>query len=158
MTQGDTPGMPWADIAASAYRAYAASTGGKNFRGEPMPAFDALPLAIRTAWEAAVRQAGECLKVRMDGAAPDEQRWAGFVSPGAKPQAPANVYFNGKRVEVTQARLTYEDVLRLAGQPDGASCMHDFGPRGSGGGILTRGESVAVCDGMHFSCMMTGNA
>lgn len=81
---GDEPGMAWRDIAASAYRAYAASTGNKNFRGEPMPAFDALPQPIRTAWEAAVRQAGHCLTSRMEriyGPPPDEQRWVGWVPP-----------------------------------------------------------------------------
>lgn len=82
MNGGDEPGMPWRDIAASAYRAYAASTGNKNFRGEPMPAFDALPQAIQTAWEAAVRQAGSCLNIRMaKSEPPDESRWAGWNPP-----------------------------------------------------------------------------
>lgn len=87
MGGGSTPGMAWRDIAASAYRAYAASTGNKNFRGDPMPAFADLPQPIRTAWEAAVRQAGYCLTSRMgviDGPPPDEQRWAGWVPPHAK--------------------------------------------------------------------------
>lgn len=75
-------GMPWSEIAASAYRAYAASTGNKNFRGEPMPTFDALPQPIRTAWEAAVRQADRCRDVLARGSAPDESRWAGWVPPG----------------------------------------------------------------------------
>lgn len=74
-------GVAWRDIAASAYRAYAASTGNKNFRGDPMPAFGDLPPAIRTAWEAAVRQAGSCLDTRGEGPAPDESRWAGWVPP-----------------------------------------------------------------------------
>ncbi len=77
-------GMPWREIAASAYRAYAASTGNRNFRGEPMPAFDALPQPIKTAWEAAVRQAGECMNVHLGGSAPDEQHWAGWVPPHLK--------------------------------------------------------------------------
>ncbi len=60
-------GMSWRDIAVSAYRAYAASTGNKNFRGEPMPAFDDLTQAIKTAWEAAVRQADvDTWKIRVD--------------------------------------------------------------------------------------------
>lgn len=73
------PGMAWSDIAASAYRAYAASTGGKNYRGEPMPAWDELPQAIQVAWEAAARQVETCLWVR--SAAPDlrEGRWAGWL-------------------------------------------------------------------------------
>lgn len=36
-----------------AYTAYGRVTDFKNFRGEPMPAFDDLPLKIREAWEKA---------------------------------------------------------------------------------------------------------
>jgi hypothetical protein len=71
-------GMAWVDIAASAYRAYAASTGNKNFRGDPMPAWADLPAPIRTAWEAAVRQAGTCLEF---GHVMDESRWTGWAPP-----------------------------------------------------------------------------
>lgn len=74
-------GPAWTDVAASAYRAYAASTGNKNFRGEPMPTFDALPLPIRTAWEAAARQVGDCLACGLGEPLPDEQRWQGWASP-----------------------------------------------------------------------------
>lgn len=81
-----SPGLPWREIAASAYRAYAASTGNKNFRGEPMPAFDALPQAIQTAWEAAVRQASSL--DRYGGPtipeSLEESRWAGWVPPHLK--------------------------------------------------------------------------
>lgn len=75
-----SPIAAWSDIAASAYRAYAASTGNKNYRGEPMPAFEALPTAIQTAWQAAVRQAGRvsCGEPCELGA---EQHWAGWVMP-----------------------------------------------------------------------------
>lgn len=79
-----TPGMPWSDIAASAYRAYAASTGNKNFRGEPMPAFPDLPPSIRVAWEAAVRQAGACWQLSPRDKAPDESRWTGWLPPQFK--------------------------------------------------------------------------
>ena len=41
--------------AQNAYAAYGHSTGGKNFRGEPMPTWEALPAAIQTAWRASVR-------------------------------------------------------------------------------------------------------
>jgi hypothetical protein len=81
MPDGFSPGLPWRDIAASAYRAYAASTGNKNFRGEPMPAFDALPVSIQTAWEAAVRQADFCSECGTGERFPDESRWAGWVPP-----------------------------------------------------------------------------
>lgn len=49
--------MNWDEVAASAYRAYAASTGNKNFQGNPMPDFAALSRPIQLAWECAVRQA-----------------------------------------------------------------------------------------------------
>jgi transcriptional regulator with XRE-family HTH domain len=78
---GQSPGMAWRDIASSAYRAYAASTGNKNFRGEPMPAVDALPQPIQTAWEAAVRQVDRCRMVVMGGPPVDESGWAGWVPP-----------------------------------------------------------------------------
>lgn len=35
------------------YEAYCRSAGNKNYRGEECPAWDALPEAIRTHWEAA---------------------------------------------------------------------------------------------------------
>ena len=41
-------------LAKKAYKAYGKATGGKNFRGEPMPDFDNLPYEIQCAWEAAV--------------------------------------------------------------------------------------------------------
>jgi hypothetical protein len=73
-------GPPWRDIAASAYRAYSASTDNKNFRGEEMPQWDALPQAIRIAWEAAVRQVGDVL--RANELLGNEQRWTGWTPPG----------------------------------------------------------------------------
>lgn len=75
-----TAGPEWTEIAASAYRSYAASTGNKNFRGEPMPAFQDLPEPIRIAWQAAVRQVGdifECPRTAFE----NEQAWAGWVPP-----------------------------------------------------------------------------
>lgn len=80
MSNQATPGMAWRDIAASAYRAYAASTGNKNYRGEPMPDFADLPDAIKTAWQAAVRQANECY-LQGDDAKELEQSWAGWTAP-----------------------------------------------------------------------------
>jgi hypothetical protein len=41
------------DLAKTAYAAYGEATGGKNFRGEPMPAWDDLGTPIQTAWVAA---------------------------------------------------------------------------------------------------------
>lgn len=73
------PGLPWSVIAESAYRAYSASTGNKNFLGQQMPAFSDLPQPIRVAWEAAARQVGCCLDVEMGGETPDETRWDGWL-------------------------------------------------------------------------------
>jgi hypothetical protein len=82
MDNNATPGMAWSAIAASAYRAYAASTGNKNFRGDPMPAWEELPPAIRTAWEAAARQVDYCGRQAPGTADLRESRWAGWTSPG----------------------------------------------------------------------------
>lgn len=77
------PGAAWCDIAGSAYRAYAASTGNKNFRGDPMPSWGDLPEAIRTAWEAAVRQAVSIAEGGSFGL-DVEQRWNGWRPPYAE--------------------------------------------------------------------------
>lgn len=47
----------WEAIADAAYMAYGLSTGGKNFRGEPMPDWSDLPETIRSAWKQAARAA-----------------------------------------------------------------------------------------------------
>jgi hypothetical protein len=47
----------WTVAARGAYGAYAAVTDNKNFRGEDMPAFDALPEKIQEAWRAAAAYA-----------------------------------------------------------------------------------------------------
>ena len=44
------------ELAHAGYEAYSASTGNKNFRGEEMPAFDALPEPIINAWIAATKE------------------------------------------------------------------------------------------------------
>lgn len=76
----------WLEIAELAYRAYAASTGNKNFRGDPMPAFADLPRPIRTAWEAAARHTHRVLICGMTAELEPDQidrltdpgRWAGW--------------------------------------------------------------------------------
>jgi hypothetical protein len=40
-------------LARAAYAAYGESTGGKNYQGLPMPAFDDLGDTIQAAWRAA---------------------------------------------------------------------------------------------------------
>lgn len=41
------------EVAKAAYAAYGDSTCNKNFRGEEMPTWDALPQSIQDAWVAA---------------------------------------------------------------------------------------------------------
>lgn len=77
-------GMAWRDIAVSAYRAYAASTGNKNYQGLPMPDWEDLTQPIQIAWEAAARQVGECTTITGDAVPPDEQTWAGWIPPHLK--------------------------------------------------------------------------
>ena len=59
-------------LAKEMYAAYAAVTGWKNFRGDPMPKFGELPQTIQSAWEAAARQAFD---------ADDPERFRGWTSP-----------------------------------------------------------------------------
>ena len=73
-------GMAWCEIAASAYRAYAVSTGRKNYQGFPMPEWYDLPLAIQTAWEAAARQVERCM-YHPAIAAQSEEHWSGWIPP-----------------------------------------------------------------------------
>ena len=80
MSNEETPRPSWEEIAASAYRSYAASTGNKNFRGDPMPAFDDLSEPIKIAWQVAVRQVGDiftCARTAFE----NEQAWAGWTPP-----------------------------------------------------------------------------
>lgn len=53
-----------AELAESAYNAYGKTTDFKNFQGNPMPAWNALPIGIQTAWKAAVNDVMKSLKVR----------------------------------------------------------------------------------------------
>lgn len=77
-------GMTYEEVASSGYRAYAASTGNKNYQGLPMPTWDELPENIKTAWEAAARQiseaansgGSEAYKAVMHSR---EQSWNGWV-------------------------------------------------------------------------------
>ena len=80
--QAEACQLSWSEIAASAYRAYAASTGNKNFRGDPMPSFEELPQPIKTAWEAAARQVGICFDFKETDPRTVEQSWAGWTPPG----------------------------------------------------------------------------
>lgn len=67
---------------------------------------------------------------------------------------------NGTAHEVEAAVLTYEEVVRLAGERVGASVTYS-GPRHGDSrreGIMCRGETVKIEDEMRFNACMTGNA
>ena len=89
-------GMGWAEIAKSAYLAYSASTGNKNFRGEEMPDFEDLPEAIRIAWECAVRQTSICLKLFIPETAGNlnEEQWTNWTLNRLKRSGEINQNFN----------------------------------------------------------------
>lgn len=78
MTTQEQAGMAWSEVAARAYRAYGAITSWKNYQGLPMPEFDALPENIKTAWEAAVRQAYSDLSY---GSVKGPEGWEGWERP-----------------------------------------------------------------------------
>lgn len=83
----DTTGAPidWSGAAKGAYQAYAAVTDNKNFRGEEMPAFEALPVQIQKAWEAATAYAfsGGYREGYEDG---KDKRPPGYYPPGDAPR------------------------------------------------------------------------
>jgi hypothetical protein len=49
--------MPDENLGRLAYKAYGGVTDFKNFQGDPMPEWDALPAKIREAWQAAAEAA-----------------------------------------------------------------------------------------------------
>jgi hypothetical protein len=92
--------MPWSVVAASAYRALCAALSTKTpgdlgrlgdlliitqgANGGRLPLYEELTPAAQTCWEAAIRQAGECMRVGLGSTPPDERHWARFVAPQFK--------------------------------------------------------------------------
>ncbi len=74
-------GMPWSEIAESAYRAFCARMRGVLGDSAILVEWHELPTQIQWSWEAAVRQAGECSRVPLGGHAPDESHWAKWRPP-----------------------------------------------------------------------------
>ena len=73
---------------------------------------------------------------------------------------PVKITVNGKAHETIAHALSYEDVLELAGERMGASMTYR-GPRhgdAQRSGILYKGKTVTIEDGMAFDCVMTGNS
>ena len=48
------------EVAKLLYETYCASSGNKNYRGDPCPAWEALPDAIRTHWTSVAKAAITC--------------------------------------------------------------------------------------------------
>ncbi len=72
-----------------------------------------------------------------------------------------NIMVNGKALAVSGADLSYEDVLRLAGQTPGATVVYHGQRHGDHqrSGIMHKGgPSVAPEEGMHFDAVHTGSA
>lgn len=77
----------------------------------------------------------------------------GRIIPGQ--QITVNV--NGKLCNVGNT-LTYEEILKLARQSEGASVLCTPEDRRLAGFSVIKGQAVEVSDGMVIVCMMTGNA
>ena len=56
----ETPPTP-EEIAAALYAAYGFATGGLNFRGDPIPTWEALPAPQKKGWFAAAKEAQRLL-------------------------------------------------------------------------------------------------
>jgi hypothetical protein len=68
-------------LARAAYAAYGETTGGLNYAGLPMPAFDDLGEQITEAWRAACRRVSEI--VRRDIADDERSAWSKTATIGA---------------------------------------------------------------------------
>ena len=71
------------------------------------------------------------------------------------------ITINGVAVEWPHDdRLAYEDICKLAGQPDYASVTYHakLGGDASRSGILAKGDAVKTVGGMTISCIVTGAA
>lgn len=79
MEQAQVSSFNLQELAQAAYVAYSALTDNKNFRGEEMPAFEDLPIKIKTAWEVSVRHTIDCL--REDSVDLDTSHWRNWESP-----------------------------------------------------------------------------
>ena len=84
MTESAQAGMPWSEIAESAYRAFCHNMRGTHGDAVCLVDWDELPTQTQNAWQAAVRQA-ECCDGALGSKAPDESRWATWVPPSVEP-------------------------------------------------------------------------
>ena len=70
------------------------------------------------------------------------------------------VMVNGKNVKIADPRLSYEDLVELAGYPHGAmpSCTYGYFGEKNAGGILSSGDTLAIVGNEYFNIVNTGNA
>lgn len=70
-----------------------------------------------------------------------------------------NVILNGKEIKLNEDIISYEDILQILGHDKDQvlTVTYSTGLK-EPGGMLIKGQSVAVVDGMMISAMRTGNA
>lgn len=74
-------------------------------------------------------------------------------------KGPITLMVNGRSVVYAGSTITYEQVLELAGLKDvGVYTMTYFKGRNKGSGLLDKGKSITVNEGMSLSASRTDNA
>lgn len=70
------------------------------------------------------------------------------------------IHVNGQAVDFDGDTITYEDVLWIAKQPEGASVIYIGQRHGDSRreGILSKGKAIKPELDMAFTCVRTGNA
>lgn len=70
------------------------------------------------------------------------------------------VMVNGRGYKIDKEKLTYEDLVALAGHPVGShpTCTYGYIGDQNRGGILIAGESLAIVGNEYFDVVFTGNA
>jgi len=72
-----------------------------------------------------------------------------------------NIIINGKQHNVTTSRITYEGILKLAGYDPNRNISTTYYSRNSNNtisGILSKGESLSLIEGMSITSIYTGEA
>lgn len=71
--------------------------------------------------------------------------------------AKRTINFNGCVKEVPE-QMSYDDVVKIAGYPDGSVITVTCHYEGQAGHSMIRGDTVVVSDGMSINAIDTGNA
>ena len=67
----------------------------------------------------------------------------------------STITINGKQHTVTTATIAFEDICRLAGQPEYSTVMYTRGYNSKPTGTLLKGKWILVKDGMEFDAVPT---